>query len=115
MAYQSSEIAQLRAQQEALDKQLAELKERETRQALNEIVAKMREYGISINELMGRKANSLSDEHSAKYRDPVTGSTWSGRGRAPGWIAGKDRNEFLVDTQAATRAKVQAALFARER
>ena len=67
MAYQSSEIAQLRAQQEALDKQLAELKERETRQALNEIVAKMREYGISINELIGRKADSLSDEHSAKY------------------------------------------------
>ncbi|SAK90936.1 H-NS histone family protein [Caballeronia ptereochthonis] len=111
MAYQSFEIAQLRARQEALDKQLAEVKERETRLVLIEIVQKMREYGISLNELMGRKPGSQPDEPSAKYRDPVSGSTWSGRGRAPAWIAGKDRNEFLVDKHAAARAMVQAALF----
>lgn len=110
MAYQSTEIAQLLARQEALDKQLAELRERETRQALNEIVSKMREYSISINELMGGKAGSQPDEPPAKYRDPVSGSTWSGRGRAPGWIVGKERSEFLVDKPAAGRTIVQASL-----
>ncbi|QCP52470.1 histidine biosynthesis protein HisIE [Trinickia violacea] len=31
------------------------------------------------------------------YRDPKSGSTWSGRGRAPAWIAeAKDRNKFLI-------------------
>lgn len=111
MAYQSFEIAQLRAQQEALDKQLAEAKERETRQVLIDMVQKMREYGISLNELMGRKPGALPEEPQAKYRDPATGATWSGRGRAPAWIAGKNRDEFLVDQRAASRAMVQAALF----
>ncbi|NPT58249.1 H-NS histone family protein [Paraburkholderia sp. 5N] len=34
----------------------------------------------------------------AKYRDPKSGATWSGRGRAPAWLAGaKDRTQFLID------------------
>ena len=37
-------------------------------------------------------------EQAARYRDPKSGATWSGRGRAPLWIAGaKDRNKFLID------------------
>ncbi|WOD17300.1 H-NS histone family protein [Paraburkholderia kirstenboschensis] len=111
MAYQSIEIGQLRAQREALNKQLAEAKERETRLVLNEVVQKMREYGISVSELMGRMPGAQPNELAAKYRDPVSGSTWSGRGRAPAWIAGKDRNEFLVDKRAAPHAMVQEALF----
>ncbi|WP_408504307.1 H-NS family nucleoid-associated regulatory protein [Paraburkholderia sediminicola] len=38
-----------------------------------------------------------------KYRDPKTGATWSGHGRAPGWIASaKNRDKFLVDGSTAT-------------
>jgi DNA-binding protein H-NS len=34
----------------------------------------------------------------AKYLDPKTGATWSGRGPAPAWLAAaKDRTRFLVD------------------
>lgn len=34
----------------------------------------------------------------AVYRDPKSGATWSGRGRAPAWLAGaKDRSKFLID------------------
>jgi DNA-binding protein H-NS len=34
----------------------------------------------------------------AKYRDPKSGATWSGRGSAPAWLAGtKDRSKFLID------------------
>lgn len=31
-----------------------------------------------------------------KYRDPATGKTWSGRGRAPLWLVGSDRSAFAV-------------------
>ncbi|HJP60331.1 MAG TPA: H-NS family nucleoid-associated regulatory protein [Gemmatimonadaceae bacterium] len=31
-----------------------------------------------------------------KYRDPVSGATWSGMGREPRWIAGKDRTAFAI-------------------
>jgi DNA-binding protein H-NS len=34
----------------------------------------------------------------ALYRDPESGATWSGRGRAPAWLAGaRDRSKFLID------------------
>jgi DNA-binding protein H-NS len=32
----------------------------------------------------------------AMYRDPKSGATWSGRGRAPAWL-GADRSKFLIN------------------
>ncbi|MFP3741092.1 H-NS family nucleoid-associated regulatory protein, partial [Burkholderia sp. SIMBA_019] len=32
----------------------------------------------------------------AKYQDPKTGNTWSGRGKPPKWIVGKNRERFLI-------------------
>jgi DNA-binding protein H-NS len=33
----------------------------------------------------------------AKYRDPATGTTWSGRGKEPHWIKGaSDRTPFEI-------------------
>jgi hypothetical protein len=38
-----------------------------------------------------------------KYRDPVSGATWSGRGPAPAWLASaKDRNAHLIEKSAST-------------
>ena len=49
----------------------------------------------------------------AKYRDPKSGATWSGRGPAPAWLAtAKDRSKFLiagavaVATETSTASKV---------
>jgi DNA-binding protein H-NS len=27
---------------------------------------------------------------------PFSGSTWTGRGRSPTWLAGRDKNDFLI-------------------
>jgi len=32
----------------------------------------------------------------AKYRDPDSGATWTGRGRAPRWLNGRNKEEFLI-------------------
>jgi DNA-binding protein H-NS len=32
----------------------------------------------------------------AKYRSAETGETWTGRGRAPLWLAGKNKDDFLI-------------------
>jgi DNA-binding protein H-NS len=38
----------------------------------------------------------------AKYRDPKSGATWSGRGPAPAWLAAvKDRTRFLIEAASA--------------
>ncbi|WP_244817388.1 H-NS family nucleoid-associated regulatory protein [Caballeronia sp. Lep1P3] len=42
--------------------------------------------------------NYVRGPQPAKYRDPDSGATWSGRGKAPGWLASaKDRTAFLID------------------
>ncbi len=45
----------------------------------------------------GRKVRrGNGDKVAAKFRDPETGKTWSGRGREPVWIKGKNREEFKI-------------------
>jgi DNA-binding protein H-NS len=45
----------------------------------------------------GRKVRrGTGDKAAAKFRDPETGKTWSGRGREPVWIKGKNREEFKI-------------------
>ncbi|MBB5501245.1 MULTISPECIES: H-NS family nucleoid-associated regulatory protein [Paraburkholderia] len=42
---------------------------------------------------------SVRAPQTPMYQDPKTGATWSGRGRAPAWIASaKDRTKFLIAT-----------------
>lgn len=46
----------------------------------------------------GVKLTAVATSTAAKYRDPKTGATWTGHGRAPAWIAdAKDRSKFLLE------------------
>lgn len=45
-----------------------------------------------------RGRGGVKGPQPAKYRDPVSGATWSGFARPPAWIAGeKDRTKFLIN------------------
>ncbi len=86
-------------QREALEKQIAEARQRETADAVAKVRALMTEYGLTASDVFpsGKTRNSKPTAKVApKYRDPATGSTWTGRGKAPRWIAGKDRAKFLI-------------------
>lgn len=39
---------------------------------------------------------STTKKVSAKYRDPISGKDWSGRGLAPKWISGKNKEDYLI-------------------
>jgi len=55
------------------------------------------------------KAAVKASASVAKYRDPKTGATWTGHGRAPAWIASaKDRSKFLVEGAASASAPAPA-------
>src|ERR1700733_8851380 len=44
-------------------------------------------------------AKPVNGKLPAKYRDPKTGATWSGKARPPKWIANaKDRSKFLIES-----------------
>ncbi|WP_207000843.1 H-NS family nucleoid-associated regulatory protein [Trinickia mobilis] len=58
-----------------------------------------------------RKGNYVRGAQPPMYRNPETGAEWSGRGRAPAWIAeAKDRSRFLIarGTAATVAASVGA-------
>jgi DNA-binding protein H-NS len=46
----------------------------------------------------------------AKYRDPESGKTWTGRGKPPNWIVGaKDRTVFLIDKSSPASGPARSA------
>ncbi|TDG07294.1 H-NS histone family protein [Paraburkholderia guartelaensis] len=90
---------QLTAQLEKLHKEVAAAREKEIDQAIAEIKEKIAEYDITAEELgfASRRAGPARKKAlPARYVNPKTGETWSGRGRAPGWLAGKNRERFLI-------------------
>lgn len=92
---------ELKAELAALTEKAEAARAAEFHQILAEIRAKVVEYGITEKDIFGvrrgRQGRTSAHPVAVKYRDPDTGATWSGRGRAPQWIKGaKNRDRFLV-------------------
>lgn len=93
---------ELKAQAEALLKQAEVARRAEIASVVAEIQVRMKEYGITLDDLKGgaKKAKARTAV-AAKYRNPATGESWSGRGRAPKWLAeeqakGRSKDAFLI-------------------
>jgi DNA-binding protein H-NS len=93
-----SSYKELLAERERLDRMIEEAKARECATVINEIRQKMADYGITLAELGSRRGAKAGGRRAVepKYRDPATGATWSGRGKPPAWIAGQEREKFLI-------------------
>ncbi|MFM0219759.1 MULTISPECIES: H-NS histone family protein [Paraburkholderia] len=74
----------------------------------------MEEHGLTTADIDahagGKKSakagNYVRGPQPALYRDAKSAATWSGRGRAPAWIAqAKDRGRFLIDGVSAADRK----------
>ncbi|MGU3779039.1 H-NS histone family protein [Burkholderia metallica] len=96
-----STYLELKAQAEALAQQAEEARLAELESIITTMREQIAEYGITADQLFGRRravAASPRAPIAPKYRDPKTGATWSGRGKAPHWIAGaKNRTRFLIE------------------
>ncbi|HEP6427409.1 H-NS family nucleoid-associated regulatory protein [Burkholderia anthina] len=93
---------ELKAQADELLRQAEEARLAELETVLQEVRARVAEYGLTPEQVFGRargpKTTAAPKSATApKYRDPKTGATWSGRGREPGWIKGKKRERFLIE------------------
>jgi DNA-binding protein H-NS len=79
--------------------QLAEAaRKNEIADAKAQIAAIMKDYGLTIADLTAAKAKPTKERIpvAAKYRDDATGETWTGRGRSPKWLEGKDKTQYLI-------------------
>ncbi|MFA8356925.1 H-NS histone family protein [Burkholderia ubonensis] len=66
--------------------------------AIMQIAQLMAQYGILPSELKGIDHASSTRRRKAKYWNPETGQTWSGRGRVPKWLLGKDLDTYRIDS-----------------
>ena len=95
-----STYAALQQQIAELQKQAEEVRRQEIAQVIADIKATMAQYGITVADLAS-PAKRTGSVVKAKYRDPVSGKEWSGRGIQPKWLreavaAGRTREEFAV-------------------
>ncbi|WP_428000715.1 H-NS family nucleoid-associated regulatory protein [Acidovorax sp.] len=89
----------LLAQKQNLDAQIAAARKSEMQEALSTIHGLIKEFGLVASDVFpaGRvKSATKGSTVAPKYRDPGTGATWTGRGKAPLWIANKDRAQFEI-------------------
>lgn len=113
----------VRAQIAKLEREAEELRRQELKNIIAQVRQAIADYGLTAADLgfagRGRKAGSKAGTKAtasrrgagvAKYRDPKTGQTWTGRGRPPAWIAeAKNRDAFLIDAPAAAPAAKKRA------
>lgn len=118
-------LIDIQSQIEKLQKQASEIKAREFDKTVQEILAKMQAFGITLKDLQpGKKRGAKSKSKAApaargpagktrkasvkqpavgvaaKYRGP-NGETWSGRGLTPRWLtalvaSGKSKEDFAI-------------------
>ncbi len=96
--------AELINQAQALMAQAEQVRKQELVNVIADIKAKMKEYGITVEDLggsSGRKPGVSKAKNPAKYRGP-NGEMWSGGpGRKPEWVktvlaAGKNIEDFRI-------------------
>jgi DNA-binding protein H-NS len=102
-------LIDIQTQIEKLQKQAADIRSRDFNNTVQDILAKMTAFGITVKDLeaarkkapktRGKAAGGTSTV-AAKYRGP-NGETWSGRGLMPRWMAtlvasGRTKEEFAI-------------------
>ena len=90
-------LGDLLAQKAALEKQIASFQREQRGEAITKIKALMAEYGLTLADIGSASAakpaavaktitKAAGSKVAAKYRNPATGDTWSGRGLKPKWM-----------------------------
>ena len=89
-------LREFQAELERLHQQSETKRRQDKREALETIRALIAEWNIQPEELgieVEREPVSLS---APRYRDPLSGATWSGRGRPPRWLQDQERSRFEI-------------------
>ncbi|WP_080757261.1 H-NS family nucleoid-associated regulatory protein [Burkholderia gladioli] len=87
---------ELLADRKALEEQIIRARGAERDAAIETVKRLMSDFSIDVTELAGKRGPKPPGPQPAKYRDPESGKTWTGRGKAPAWLAGKDRSAFEI-------------------
>ena len=97
-------LSELLAQQSALDRAIQETRAADKAEAVARVRQLMSEHGLAVADLAAKataKTGVTGKKVQPKYRDPVSGATWTGRGLKPKWLqaeiaTGKSVTDFAI-------------------
>ncbi len=101
-------LASIHKQIADLEKQAAAIQKAETAAAAAKAKELIARYNLTAEDLglVGKPGKLVAAKKAAttkvktvgvaKYRDPKSGKTWTGHGKAPGWIASKRNRDALL-------------------
>ena len=93
-------VEELQAEREKLDAEIKAKQDAQKASVIAQIKTVVDTYSIPVDELVealgGLKSKRKGIKAKQKFRDPVSGATWSGRGKEPAWIKGQNRDDFLI-------------------
>ncbi len=101
----ATSISELIAQKDALERQIRDAQSAAKATAIANVRKLMADHGLTAADLIAsaksKAAMKSGSKVAAKYRDPITGSTWTGRGLKPKWMvaaieAGKSTDDFRI-------------------
>lgn len=97
-----SSYKELLAQKAALEQQIAQARATEVSAAVSTVKQLITDFSLTAEDVFptsGKKSGlgaTKGTKVAAKYKNSETGETWTGRGKAPRWLDGKDRDQFLI-------------------
>ncbi|WP_345817774.1 H-NS histone family protein (plasmid) [Paraburkholderia sp. PREW-6R] len=90
---------ELLEQRDALQQRIDAARESELDEVVRNVRAIIKEYSLTPAQVFGQATGKRGPKpgiRPAKYRDPMSGATWSGVGRQPAWIKGQPYERFLI-------------------
>ena len=101
----ANSLSDLIAQKDALERQIRKAQSSAKADAIAQVRKLMTEHGLTASDLVtlakGKQGAREGTKVAPKYRDPTTGSTWTGRGLKPKWLTtaienGKSITDFVI-------------------
>lgn len=100
----TSDYKALLQQKAELEKKIDALIQHAKTAAIAEAKAMVQQYGLTKEDVFPSAKSKSGKPGKAskrsvgepKFRNPETGATWTGRGKPPKWIEGKDRASLAI-------------------
>lgn len=95
-----STYKELLQQRELLEQQINAARMTENADAIEKVKTLVADFGLTVEDIFSTgktaRVKNSSGKVAPKYRNPLTGDTWTGRGKPPKWIQDLDREQFLI-------------------
>lgn len=99
ISHMTTDYKTLLQQRSELDALIAEALGREKKDAIAQVQAIVEQYGLTRDDVFAAAKGGAASARvvgEPRFRNPETGVTWTGRGKPPKWIEGKDRSAFAI-------------------